>query len=151
MRNKLLPQNAPLLLKIRNGDFNYSYLFDSAKTIRNEAERVYELTYKHYIGNDENNRRHEALDASRSVRKSAVKRELEAGFHEVELLDKLRVELEKEFEIDLWDKAMEVKRGIKTIEDLYWWYKKKTKEVITKSELCIQLKRANTKGLEHLF
>lgn len=151
MRNKLLPQTAPLLLKIRNGDFDYSHLFDTAKRIRDEAQRVYELTYKHYIGNDESNRKYEALDASRSVRKSAVKRELEAGLHETLLLDRLRSELEREFEIDLWDKAMEVKRGIKTIEDLYWWYKKKTKEVITKSELCIQLKRANTKGLEHLF
>ncbi len=60
-------------------------------------------------------------------------------------------ELKKEFGKDLWDKAMELKRDFKTIEDLYWWYKKKVKETTTKSEMDIQLKRANTKGLSRLF
>ena len=55
MRNNLLPQSAPLLLKIRNGDFDYSHKFETANKIRKEAESVYELTYKHYIGNDESN------------------------------------------------------------------------------------------------
>jgi hypothetical protein len=51
----------------------------------------------------------------------------------------------------LWDKAMELKRGFKTIEDLYWWYKKRVKEVITKSEMDIKFRRANTKGLDYLI
>jgi hypothetical protein len=52
---------------------------------------------------------------------------------------------------DLWEKAMNAKRGFKTVEDLYWWCKKQVKEVTTKSEMDIQLKRANTKGLQRLF
>jgi hypothetical protein len=63
----------------------------------------------------------------------------------------LQGELKKEFEKDLWDKAMNLKRGFKTIEDLYFWYKKQIKEQTTKSEMDIQLKRANTKGLQRLF
>jgi hypothetical protein len=34
---------------------------------------------------------------------------------------------------------------------LYMWYKKQVKEGTTKSEMDIQLKRCNTKGLEYLF
>jgi hypothetical protein len=59
--------------------------------------------------------------------------------------------LESEFGKDLWDTAMEKKRGKGTIEDLYWWYKKQVKEVRTYSEISIQLRSDNTKGLEHLF
>jgi hypothetical protein len=59
--------------------------------------------------------------------------------------------LESEFGTDLWDKGMVKKRGKGTIEDLYWWYKKQVKEVTTYSEIDIQLRRTNTKGLEHLF
>jgi hypothetical protein len=46
---------------------------------------------------------------------------------------------------------MEKKRGKGTIEDLYWWYKTQVKEVRTYSEISIQLRSDNTKGLEHLF
>jgi transcriptional accessory protein Tex/SPT6 len=46
---------------------------------------------------------------------------------------------------------MNMKRSLKSIEDLYFWYKKQVKEATTKSEIDIQLKRANTKGLEYLF
>jgi transcriptional accessory protein Tex/SPT6 len=63
----------------------------------------------------------------------------------------LQGELKKEFGKDLWDKAMNMKRSLKSIEDLYWWYKKQVKEATTKSEIDIQLKRANTKGLEYLL
>jgi len=69
----------------------------------------------------------------------------------LKILHNLRKELESEFGVDLWDKAMSKKRGQGTIEDLYWWYKKQVKEVTTYSEIDIQLRRSNTKGLEHLF
>jgi hypothetical protein len=61
------------------------------------------------------------------------------------------MELKKEFGKDLWDKAMERQRGKGTLEDLYMWYKKQVKEATTKSEMDIQFKRWNTKGLEYLF
>ena len=63
--NKPLKAEAPLLLKIRNGDFDYSYMFNEAKGMRESAKEVYELTYKNYGGTDEKNRIESALEASR--------------------------------------------------------------------------------------
>ena len=149
--NKPLNDDAPLLLKIRNGDFEYSYMFNEAEEVRNGAERTYELAYKNYIGKDEKFRREDALEASRMQRIKALKLRMVAGEQEQKILWKLQIELKKEFGKDLWDKAMERKRGKGTTEDIYWWYKKQVKEVMTKSEMAIKLKRASTKGLEHLF
>ena len=92
-----------------------------------------------------------AMEAGRMKRIKAIKLELEAFANENRILWKLQGDLKKEFGKDLWDKAMELKRGFKTIEDLYWWYKKRVKEVITKSEMDIKFRRANTKGLNHLI
>ncbi len=44
--NKPLKADAPLLLKIRNGDFDYSYMFKEALEVRQSAQKVYEQTYK---------------------------------------------------------------------------------------------------------
>jgi hypothetical protein len=81
----------------------------------------------------------------------AIKLEIEAAKNEQMTLWKLQMELKKEFGKDLWDKAMERQRGKGTLEDLYMWYKKQVKEATTKSEMDIQFKRWNTKGLEYLF
>ncbi len=149
--NKPLKADAPLLLKIRNGDFDYSYMFNEAKGMRESAKQVYDLTYKNYGGTDEKNRVEAALEASRMRRVKALKLELEGGREEQITLFKLQIELKKEFGKDLWEKAMERQRGKGTLEDLYMWYKKQVKEGTTKSEMDIQLKRWNTKGLEYLF
>jgi hypothetical protein len=149
--NKPLREDAPLLLKIRNGDYDYSYMFNEAVGVRAEAQSVYDLTYKNYKGNDENNRIYEAMEAGRMKRIKAIKLEMEAFSNENKILWKLQNDLKKEFGKDLWDKAMDTKRGFKSLEDLYWWYKKQVKEQTTKSEMDIQLKRANTKGLQRLF
>ena len=149
--NKPLKADAPLLLKIRNGDFDYSYMFNEAKFVKESAQKAYDETYKNYGGTDEGNRKEVALEASRMKRLKAIKLELEANSDENKILWKLQTELKKEFGKDLWDKAMERQRGKGTIEDLYWWYKKQVKEATTKSEIDIQLKRLNTKGLEYLF
>ncbi len=149
--NKPLREDAPLLLKIRNGDFDYSYMFGEARDTRESAKLVSETAYKNYRGSDDKNRNEVALEAGRMKRIKAIKLELEAFANENKILWKLQGDLKKEFGKDLWDKAMELKRGFKTIEDLYWWYKKKVKEATTKSEMDIQYKRANTKGLERLF
>lgn len=148
---KPLPTNAPLLLKIRNGDFDYSYMFSEVKSVDMEAVSIYEKTYKNYIGNDEKNRVEAAMEATRMKRVKARKLEIEAHYDEIRILNKLQKELESEFGVDLWDKALMKKRGKGTIEDLYWWYKKQVKEVKTYSEIDIQLRRSNTNGLEHLF
>jgi hypothetical protein len=149
--NKPLKADAPLLLKIRNGDFDYSYMFNEAASQRASAEEAYNQTYKNYGGTDERNRKEAALEAGRMKRIKAVKLELEAFKNEELILWKLRAELTKEFEKDLWDKAMERQRGKGTLEDLYMWYKKQVKQGTTTSEFDIKYQRANTKGLEHLI
>ena len=149
--NNPLKADAPLLLKIRNGDFDYSYMFNEATQMRESAKQVYDLTYKNYGGTDEKNRVEAALEASRMRRVKALKLELEGGREEQMTLWKLQMELKKEFGKDLWEKSLERQRGKGTLEDLYMWYKKQVKEGTTKSEMDIQLKRWNTKGLEYLF
>jgi hypothetical protein len=149
--NKPLPADAPLLLKIRNGDFDYSYMFSEAKVVKESAKKAGEIAYKNYGGTDEQNRIQASLEAGRMKRIKAIKLELEAFADENRILWRLQTELKKEFGKDLWDKAMNMKRTLKSIEDLYFWYKKQVKEATTKSEMDIQLKRSNTKGLEYLY
>jgi hypothetical protein len=146
-----LKADAPLLLKIRNGDFDYSYMFNEAKQMRETQHKVYQQVYDNYGGTDERNRIQSALEASQMKRVKALKLEFEANRDENMILWKLRSELTKEFGKDLWDKAMERSRGKGTLEDLYNWYKKQTKTGTTKSEIDIQLKRPNIKGLEYLL
>jgi hypothetical protein len=141
--NKPLPADAPLLLKIRNGDFDYSYMFNEAKQMRETQHKTYQQAYDNYGGTDERNRIQAALEASQMKRVKALKLEFEANKDENMILYKLRSELTKEFGKDLWDKAMERQRGKGTLEDLYFWYKKQCKIGTTKSEMDIQLKRKN--------
>jgi hypothetical protein len=149
--NKPLKAEAPLLLKIRNGDFNYSYMFSEAKIVKETAEKASADAYKNYGGTDEQNRIQASLEAGRMKRIKALKLEIEADKNEKSILWKLRKEFTAEFGKDLWDKSMERQRGKGTLEDLYMWYKKQVKEGTTKSEMDIQLKRSNIKGLEYLL
>jgi hypothetical protein len=149
--NNPLKADAPLLLKIRNGDFDYSYMFNEAIGMRETAKQAYEQTYKNYGGTDEKNRQEAALEAGRMKRVKAIKLELEANREEQMTLWKLQMELKKEFGKALWEKSLERQRGKGTLEDLYWWYKKQVKEAITTSEIDIKFKRKNTFGLEYLF
>jgi hypothetical protein len=149
--NKPLKAEAPLLLKIRNGDFDYSYMFSEAEIVRQSAKKASEDAYKNYGGTDEQNRIQASLEAGRMKRVKALKLEIEAEKNERLILWKLRKELTAEFGKDLWERAMERQRGKGTLEDLYRWYKKQVKEGTTKSEMDIQLKRTNTEGLEYLF
>jgi hypothetical protein len=149
--SKPLKANAPLLLKIRNGDFEYSYLFSEAKYIRETADTAYDNTYKNYQGTNEQNRIDAALEEKQKHTKRALKLDENAYLDENRILLKLKKELELEFGIDLWEKALERQRGKGTTEDLYNWYKKQVKQNITKSEMDMVYKRANTKGLEYLF
>jgi hypothetical protein len=149
--NKPLKASAPLLLKIRNGDFEYSYMFNEANEVKKSAQSAYDLTYKNYRGSDEFNRIYASQKASRMKRLTSIKLEIEAMGDENRILHRLKNELKSEFGVDLWDKAMEKKRGKGTLEDLYRWYKKQTKQATTKSEMDILLRRSNIKGLEYLL
>jgi hypothetical protein len=126
-------------------------MFSEAKIVKESAKKAGEDAYKNYGGTDEQNRIQASLEAGRMKRIKAIKLELEALSDENKILWRLQMELKKEFGKDLWDKAMERQRGKGTLEDLYMWYKKQCKEGTTKSEIDIQLKRSNTKGLEYLF
>jgi hypothetical protein len=125
-------------------------MFGEALEMRQSAQKAYDETYNNYGGTDEKNRKEAALEASRMKRVKALKLELEADRDENQILWKLRKELEKEFEKDLWDKAMERQRGKGTLEDLYEWYRKNSKVKTPQSIQDIQLRKPNTKGLEHL-
>ncbi len=149
--NKPLKADAPLLLKIRNGDFDYSYMFSEAREVRESAKKAGEDAYKNYGGTDEQNRNEAALEAGRMKRIKSIKLELEAFVDENRILWKLQTELKKEFGKDLWDKAMERQRGKGTLEDLYEWYRKNSRVKNPQSIQDIQLKRTNTKGVEYLL
>jgi hypothetical protein len=126
-------------------------MFGEARDTWQSAKLASENAYKNYRGTDDKNRNEAAMEAGRMKRIKAIKLELEAFANENRILWKLQGDLKKEFGKDLWDKAMELKRGFKTIEDLYFWYKKQVKEQTTKSEMDIKFRRANTKGLDYLI
>jgi hypothetical protein len=126
-------------------------MFSEAGEVRESAKKASEDAYKNYGGTDVKNRNEASLEAGRMKRIKAIKLELEAFVDENRILWRLQGELKKEFGKDLWNKAMQKQRGKGTLEDLYMWYKKQVKEATTKSEMDIQLKRTNTKGLEYLL
>ena len=148
-RKRPLKSSAPLLLKIKNGDFEYSPYFLEAK----DNEKLYNDMFNQYMEtsciSDINDRKVEAHQHAKMKRIKAQKL-MEVGDKEENLrLIQLRKELTEEFGQDLWEEAMEVKlNGKGTTEDLYWWYKTKTKMGQTPSEIAIALGRSTTKGLQ---
>jgi hypothetical protein len=147
-RKKPLPQSSPLLLKIKNGDFEYSPFFREAK----DNEELYQQMYDDFMQtsgiSDMSERKVEAHQNARMKRIKAEK--LKEKGHEEDLtrIYQLRKELTLEFGRDLWEEAMEAKLGGRgTTEDLYWWYKKKVGFGQTPSEIAIKLGRNTTRGL----
>lgn len=145
-----LNTKAPLLLKIRNGDFDYSYMFQEAVDVGALAQQAYDDAYKNYVGRDKTSRKEAALEAGRMKRVTVIKLQMEAAKDEEKILNRLRKELKDEFEIDPWEDALEQLENC-SIEQLYWYYKDLSGEVKSKSELDIELRRPNVKGLEYLF
>ena len=146
-RKKPLYSSAPLLLKIRNGDFEYSPFYKEAEDNR----KMYDKMYNEYMDTSPiqniNDKKHEAHQHAKMKRIKAMKLE-EKGWEEEQVrLAQLRKELESEFGKDLWEKCMERQRGRGTTEDMYWWYKKEVGMGMTPSEIAIQLGRKTTKGL----
>ena len=147
-RKRPLPQSTPLLLKIKNGDFEYSPFFLEAE----DNEQLYHKMYDEFMNtsaiSDMNDRKVEAHQYARMKRIKAQKL-MEKGHEEEQVrLHQLRKELESEFGVDLWEESQETSIGGRgTTEDLYWWYKKKVGMGQTPSEMAIQLGRKTTKGL----
>jgi len=147
-RNKPLPNKAPLLLKIRNGDFEYSPFYKEAIDNHNLYDNLYNEYMSTSLITDINERKVEAHQYAKMKRIKAHKLE-EKGLEEEESrLRKLREELASEFGKDLWDLALTKKIGKGSTEDLYWWYKNQCKMKMTPSEIAIQLGRNTTKGLK---
>ena len=146
-RKRPLKSTSPLLLKIKNGDFEYSpFLLESV-----DEEKNYHKKYDTFMNTsqirDINDRKVEAHQYAK-LRRVASQKLMEKGLEEEQLrLHQLRKELESEFGKDLWDKCLEKQRGKGTTEDMYWWYKKECKMGQTPSEIAIILGRNTTKGL----
>ena len=137
-RKKPLKSNAPLLLKIQNGDFEYSpFLLESIDEEKNYHKKYEDFMKTSKISNI-NDRQVEAHQYAK-LRRVASQKLMEKGLVEEEMrLNQLRKELTEEFGKDLWDKCLEKQRGKGTTEDMYWWYKKQVGGSYTKSELQIR-------------
>lgn len=148
-KHRKLPKNAPLLSKIRNGDFEVSSYYEEAKQAQKDAERIYNKVYEERskFSDDTNAIELDARDASR-MRRIAREKLLEAALEEEQkLLSQLKLELEEEFGKDLWEKAMERQRGKGTTEDLYLWYKNQLNIFQTPSELAIMFNKKSAKKM----
>ena len=147
-RKRPLPQSAPLLLKIKNGDFESSPFFREAEDARKDYQRMYNEYIQNSHSKDEFSIKHEAHQYAKMKNVRALKLDEKADEEEQARLYQLKKELEAEFGKDLWDKAHERQRGKGTTEDLYWWYKKQVGMGQTPSEIAISLGRKTTKGLQ---
>ena len=146
-RKRPLKSNAPLLLKIQNGDFEISPFYMEA----DDNHKLYDKMYNEYIQNshskDEHAIKNEAHQHAKMKRIKAHKLEEKALEEEHMRLNELKKRLKEEFGKCLWEKSLERQRGKGTTEDLYWWYKKQTNMGQTPSEMAIALGRKTTKGL----
>ena len=136
-RVKPLKKSEPLLLRIQNGDYEYSPYFSEAKEVEKEGDKMVEFLMKTLKIECVFDRRHEAMEKTKMKRVKRLKLMEVGDEEENKRLRELRLELEKEFDKDLWDKSLERQRGKGTTEDLYWWYKKECKLGMTKSEYTI--------------
>ena len=72
-RKKPLKKSEPLLLRIRNGDFEYSPFFDEVKVVRAEGKKIYDDYMKTTFISDIIDRKEEALKRSKMKRVKALK------------------------------------------------------------------------------
>ena len=132
-RTKPLKKSEPLLLKIQNGDFEYSPFFLESK----DNDKLYDEMFQQYMETsqlrDINDRKVEAHEYAKMKRIKSQKL-MEKGVEEEQnRLHQLREELKLEFGKDLWDKCLQKQRVKGTTEDMYWWYKKQIGGSYTKS------------------
>lgn len=137
-RTKPLKSKAPLLLKIQNGDFEYSpFLLEAIDEEKNYHKKYNEFmkTSRMQDGLEKETEAHQFA----KMRRIASQKLMEKGLEEEQTrLMELRTQLTNEFGKDLWDKCLEKQRGKGTTEDMYWWYKKQIGLSYTKSELQIR-------------
>ena len=137
-RKRPLKSKEPLLLRIQNGDFEYSpYLRESVDEEQNYQNK-FDYFMKTSLQQDGPEKQVEAHEYAK-MRRIASQKLMEKGLEEEQTrLNELKRLLKEEFGKCLWDKCLEKQRGKGTIEDMYWWYKKQTGFLYTKSELAIR-------------
>lgn len=145
--HKPLKPSAPLLLKIRNGDFNPSSYFAEATVARKEYQAIYDKEYDSHSTDEISVKKFHAHQSARMRNVAYLKLNEAAMFDEEKILRKLKDELVSEFGIDLWDTVTSVEVGLETVEDIYWKYKELSGMGTTPSEIAIQLGRKNIGNL----
>ena len=137
-RKRPLKSKAPLLLRIQNGDFEYSpFLREAVDEEENYQNKFNEFMSTSMIDNV-HDRKVEAHQYAK-LRRVASQKLMEKGLEEEQTrLVELRKQLKEEFGKCLWEKCLEKQRGNGTTEDMYWWYKKQVGGSYTKSELQIR-------------
>jgi hypothetical protein len=146
--HKPLKPSAPLLLKIRNGDFNPSSYFREAEVAKCDYMKIYNTEYESHSTNEESVKRFHAHQKARMRNVAYLKLMEEVMVDEDRILKKLRDGLFDEFGSDYWKNATSIEMGLKTIEDIYWKYKELSGMGTTPSEIAIQLNRKSSKGLK---
>ena len=137
-RKKPLKSKSPLLLKIQNGDFDYSPYLRESIDEENNYRKKYDDFMKTSLQQDGPEKQVEAHQHAK-LRRVASQKLMEKGLEEEETrLNELKRLLKEEFGKCLWDKCLEKQRGKGTTEDMYWWYKKQMGLTYTKSELQIR-------------
>jgi hypothetical protein len=147
VRKSTLPTSYPLLLRIRNGDFELSPYLIEAEEQRELAQSIYQTEMDNTHISKLSDRHNEGIHKSRMKRVKALKLDVEGSKDEIRILRLLKEGLEKEFGVDLWELASEDQRGNGSVEDLYYWYKKHLNMGSTPSEIAISLGRKSIKGL----
>ena len=137
-RKRPLKSKEPLLLRIQNGDFEYSpYLRESVDEEQNYQNK-FDYFMKTSLQQDGPEKQVEAHEYAK-MRRIASQKLMEKGLEEEQTrLNELKRLLKEEFGKCLWDKCLEKQRGKGTTEDMYWWYKKQMGLTYTKSELQIR-------------
>jgi hypothetical protein len=137
-RKRPLKKKEPLLLKIQNGDFEYSPFLLESVDEENNYQKKFDDFMKTSLQQDGPEKEVEAHEYAK-LRRIASQKLMEKGLEEeATRLGELRKQLTEEFGKDLWDKCLEKQRGKGTTEDMYWWYKKQVGGSYTKSELQIR-------------
>lgn len=137
-RKKPLKSKSPLLLKIQNGDFEYSPYLREAIDEENNYKKKYDNFMKTSLQKDGPEKETEAHQHAK-MRRIASQKLMDKGLEEEETrLMELKRLLKEEFGKCLWDKCLEKQRAKGTTEDMYWWYKKQMGLTYTKSELQIR-------------
>ena len=144
-RTKPLKSTTPLLLRIQNGDFEYSPYLREAVDEENNYQQKYNEFMSTSMIDDVLDRKVEAHRHAK-MRRIASQKLMEKGLEEeAKRLGELRRLLEYEFGEDLWEKCLEKQGATGTTEDMYNWYKRETKSNFTKSEM-IQLQKRRRVG-----